>query len=141
MSAAPAGWYDQHDGTERFWSGSEWTVHHRPLQLSDRAVLPPAGGGAAVRPNGRPGGTMTGPTVAPKSPGLALLCSFFVPGLGQLVNGDAGKGVLMFVGYLLSFALMVVLVGFLTAPAIWVWGMVDAYQGAQRWNLQHGVIS
>ena len=81
------------------------------------------------------------PMVAPKSPGLALLASFFIPGLGQLINGEAAKGVLMFFGYVFSFALMFVLIGFLTAPAIWIWGMVDAYTGAQRWNLQRGIVS
>jgi len=79
--------------------------------------------------------------VAPKSPGLALLASFFIPGLGQLTNGEAAKGILMFLGYLFSFVLMFLLIGFLTAPAIWIWGMVDAYTGAQRWNLQRGIVS
>jgi TM2 domain-containing membrane protein YozV len=81
---------------------------------------------------GRRGSYGFPPQVAPKSPGLALLGSFFVPGLGQLMNGDAAKGVLMFCLYVLSFFLMFVLMGFLTAPAIWIWGMVDAYGGAQR---------
>lgn len=47
----------------------------------------------------------------------------------------------MFCGYVFSFVLMFLLIGFLTAPAIWIWGMVDAYGGAQRWNLQRGIIS
>ena len=100
MSEFPAGWYPQADGTERFWSGADWTDQWRPL-----------------------------------------LGSFFLPGLGQLINGDAAKGVLMFLGYVFSFLLMFVLVGFLTAPAIWIWGMVDAYTGAQRWNMQRGIVS
>jgi hypothetical protein len=33
------------------------------------------------------------------------------------------------------------LVPLLIASVIWVWGMVDAYQGAQRWNHRHGIIS
>jgi hypothetical protein len=24
---------------------------------------------------------------------------------------------------------------------VWIWGMVDAYQGAQRWNARYGIIS
>jgi hypothetical protein len=47
----------------------------------------------------------------------------------------------MLLGYFFSFILMFVVVGFFTAFAIWVWAMVDAYQGAQRWNLQRGIIS
>jgi hypothetical protein len=23
----------------------------------------------------------------------------------------------------------------------WIWGLVDAYQGAQRWNARHGILS
>ncbi|MFC7486225.1 hypothetical protein ACOCJ7_13330 [Knoellia sp. CPCC 206453] len=47
----------------------------------------------------------------------------------------------MFLGYVFSFLLMFVLIGFLTAPAIWIWAMVDAYQSAQRWNLERGIVS
>jgi hypothetical protein len=32
-------------------------------------------------------------------------------------------------------------VGFLTAPVVWIWGMVDAYSGAQRWNAARGIVS
>ena len=77
--------------------------------------------------------------VAPKSPGLALLGSFFVPGLGQLMNGQVGKGLLLFIAYLVSIVLMFVVIGFFTAFAIWVWAMADAYGGAQRWNARHRV--
>jgi hypothetical protein len=24
---------------------------------------------------------------------------------------------------------------------MWIWGMIDAHQGAQRWNRRHGIIS
>jgi hypothetical protein len=40
--------------------------------------------------------------------------------------------------------LAVFLIGFLFLPVcfvVWIWGMVDAYQGAQRWNARHGIIS
>ncbi|WP_235498802.1 hypothetical protein [Knoellia sp. Soil729] len=80
-------------------------------------------------------------TVAPKNPAISLLGSFFIPGLGQLMNGDTGKGIVMFLAYCFSFLLMLVLIGFLTAPAIWIWGMFDAYRSAQRWNLRRGIIS
>jgi len=33
------------------------------------------------------------------------------------------------------------LIGFLVIPAVWVWGMVDAYQGAKSWNARHGILS
>jgi hypothetical protein len=34
-----------------------------------------------------------------------------------------------------------VIVGIVGVIGFWIWGMVDAYQGAQRWNARHGIIS
>jgi TM2 domain-containing membrane protein YozV len=79
--------------------------------------------------------------VAPKNPALALLVSFFIPGVGTMMNGQVGKGIGILVGYLLSLLLTVVLIGFIGVVGFWVWGMVDAYNGAQKWNLRHGIAS
>jgi TM2 domain-containing membrane protein YozV len=79
--------------------------------------------------------------VAPKNPGLSLLASFFIPGLGSMINGEAGKGVGILVGYLVSLVLVFVVIGIFGVLAFWIWGMVDAYQGAQKWNARHGFIS
>jgi TM2 domain-containing membrane protein YozV len=79
--------------------------------------------------------------VAPKSPALALLVSFFIPGVGSMINGDIGKGVGILVGYIVSYLLVIVLIGILGVLGFWIWGMVDAYQGAQRWNMRHGIVS
>ena len=79
--------------------------------------------------------------VAPKSPALSLLISFFIPGVGSMVNGDVGMGVFILLGYLVSLVLIIVLIGIVLVPAFWVWGLVDAYQGAQRWNARHGIVS
>lgn len=141
----PARWYAQPDGTQRFWTGGEWSAQTRPgapAQVHTGALVP-AGHADPPQRHVAPGRASSGAStqVAPKSPGLALLGSFFVPGLGQLMNGDAGKGVLVFCLYVLSFFLMFVLIGFLTAPAVWIWGMVDAYGRAQRWNAQRGIVS
>lgn len=81
------------------------------------------------------------PQVAPKNPGLALLVSFFFPGVGSMMNGDAGKGIGILIGYLVSWFLVIVFVGLLGVLGFWVWGMVDAYRGAQKWNARHGIIS
>ncbi len=74
------------------------------------------------------------PAVKQKDPGLAVVFSFFVTGLGQLYNGEVGKAVVFFAAQVVSFFLMFVLIGFLTSPALWIWSMVDAYQSAQRLN-------
>lgn len=87
-------------------------------------------------------GYPTPPTqVAPKNPGLALLASFFIPGLGSWVNGSVGKGIAIFAGWALSWFLTVILIGFFGLLGFWIWGLVDAYQGARRWNAAHGIIS
>jgi len=79
--------------------------------------------------------------VAPKNPGIALVASFFFPGLGSLMNGEAGKGIGIFVGYVFSWMLTIILIGFIGVFGFWVWGMVDGYQGARKWNAAHGIIS
>lgn len=79
--------------------------------------------------------------VAPKSPGISLLASFFIPGLGTMINGEVGKGIAFLLGYFAAAISMLVLVGFIATPAVWIWSMIDAYQGAQRWNMRYGILS
>ncbi len=79
--------------------------------------------------------------VAPKSPALAVFASFFVPGLGSMINGDVSKGIGILIGYVISVVLAIVIIGFVGMLVFWVWGMVDGYNGAQRWNARHGILS
>ena len=79
--------------------------------------------------------------VAAKNPAVALLVSFFIPGVGSMMNGEVGKGVGILAGYVVSLFLTVVLIGIVGVIGFWIWGMVDAYQGAQKWNAQHGIVS
>jgi TM2 domain-containing membrane protein YozV len=67
---------------------------------------------------------------ASKSPGVALLLSFFISGAGQMYNGQVGKGILMLLG---TIALWFILLGW----TVWIWSMVDAYQTAKRMNLAY----
>jgi len=71
-----------------------------------------------------------------KSPGIATVLSFVFSGLGQIYNGQYGKGFLFILGQLISFFLMSVLIGFITSPIVWIWGMVDAYRTADRINYE-----
>ena len=140
---AQAGWYPQPDGSERFWTGSVWSDQVRPRQSSALVHRQPdqVAGLPAPQLAYTQQGYVAVTQVAPKSPGLALLGSFFLPGLGQLINGQVGKGIAMFVAYLVSLVLLFVLIGFVLVPAIWIWSMVDAYGGAKQWNAQHGILS
>jgi len=71
-----------------------------------------------------------------KNPTTATILSFFISGLGQIYNGQIGKGILFIVLYAISIALIFVIVGFITTPILWIWGMVDANKSAKKVNEQ-----
>jgi tetratricopeptide (TPR) repeat protein len=64
-----------------------------------------------------------------KNPGIAALCSFFIPGLGQLYNGEVGKGVVILFGTIIG-ALFFLIPGIL----VWVFGIYDAHKTAKKMN-------
>jgi TM2 domain-containing membrane protein YozV len=72
--------------------------------------------------------------VSEKSPGLAAVLSFFWAGLGQIYNGEIGKGILLIVVFAISCGLIAVVVGMFTTPILWIYGMVDAYKTAEKFN-------
>jgi TM2 domain-containing membrane protein YozV len=80
-------------------------------------------------------------TVAPKSPAVSVLLSVFIPGLGSMVNDNVGVGVAILIFNIIGWILAIVLIGIPLAIGTWIWGLVDAYQSAQRWNRAHGIIS
>lgn len=63
---------------------------------------------------------------------IAAICSFFIPGLGQLVQGRILAALLFFVVAAISAGLMVLVIGYILYPIIWLWGIIDAarYRGA-----------
>ena len=67
------------------------------------------------------------------SPVLATILSLFIPGVGQLINSDMKKGVVMFVLAIVLFAPTVGVGTF----AVAIWSAVDAYRvatgAAKRW--------
>jgi len=69
-----------------------------------------------------------------KNPGLAAVASFFFSGLGQIYNGEILKGVLLMVIQVINVLLMFVLIGFVTYPLVWVYGIWDAYKSAEKFN-------
>ncbi len=69
------------------------------------------------------------------NPVHAMLLSMLIPGLGSIRNGDLWKGLGILAGFLVSIPLTVVLLGMITLPAFWFVGMVDAYEGARKWNV------
>ena len=69
-----------------------------------------------------------------KNPSVATILSFFFMGLGQIYNGQIGKGIIFIILYGISVALMWVVIGFITTPILWIYGMVDANNSAKKIN-------
>jgi TM2 domain-containing membrane protein YozV len=86
-------------------------------------------------------GAPLGMQVVPKNAGIALLISFFIPGVGSLYAGKTSTGVIILIGYIISWVLTLVIIGFVGVFGFWVWGMIDAYQAAQAWNRARGIES
>lgn len=140
-----------HEPDEEFVEGQS-SLARPPLSYPQAdTTQPQLGNGSESSPYGQPPasyspmpvapGVPQYHQVAPKSPGVSLLASFFIPGLGSMINGDVGKGVGILVGYIVSAVLVLVLVGIIGVIGFWIWGMIDAYQGAQKWNAAHGILS
>jgi hypothetical protein len=62
-----------------------------------------------------------------------------------MINGDVGIGITILLLWLLALFLDVTIFGLVVGLplglAMFIWGLIDAYQGAQRWNRKHGIIS
>jgi len=73
-----------------------------------------------------------------KNPGLAAVLSFFYMGLGQIYNGQIAKGIVFIVAYSVSWVLLAsvifTIVGIITTPALFIYGMYDAYKSAEKIN-------
>ncbi len=149
MNEHAPGWYE-HDGERRYWDGTQWT-HSTSLPSSatpqgvvapppHQAAMPPAV--YAPQPHGPYGGPPPGVMPVPrKEPAISLLVSFFVPGVGSMINGDIGAGVAFLGVYILGVVLIVCLgwliVGLIGLPIMlgaWIWSMIHAFQGAQTFN-------
>ncbi len=72
----------------------------------------------------------------PKNPALAAILSFLINGLGQIYNGEVGKGILIMVVQVVNVLLMGIFVGFITGPIVFIWSIYDAYKTAERINAE-----
>ena len=59
--------------------------------------------------------------------GIPALMNVFLPGLGQIVKGEVGKGVLIMIGWVVSFLLCFILSGLILLPILYIWSIYDAY--------------
>jgi TM2 domain-containing membrane protein YozV len=79
--------------------------------------------------------------VLPKNPALGVILSFFIPGFGSMVNGSVSRGAIILVVYVAGWILAFSLIGIPILTGAWIWGLVDGYRSAQRWNQAHGIVS
>jgi TM2 domain-containing membrane protein YozV len=97
----------------------------------------PPGGHAHPYVDGRIRGGAPAPANAiyatGKSPFLALLLSFVIPGVGQFYNGDIKRGMIMFcVSLFFSLSLLMPLIGIPVVLALHIWSMANAYSVAAQ---------
>lgn len=120
----PPGWYPDQAGQMRWWDGQQWG------QLADAARTPATTGG------GGGSGGMDPKTLAMLAQLLGIFTGFLGPLIIYLVNGEKDPFVrhhsaealnfqiTLFIGYIASFVLMIVLIGFVTFLVIWIGGLV-----------------
>ena len=70
-----------------------------------------------------------------KSPILAAILSFLIVGLGQIYLGLTKKGILLFIGAVISGFLMLIIIGWITWLIVWGYGIYDAYNSANKINM------
>ncbi|OGH05862.1 MAG: hypothetical protein A2W22_05410 [Candidatus Levybacteria bacterium RBG_16_35_11] len=92
-----------------------------------------------------------------KNSGVAVILSFFVPGLGQIYNGQILKGVIFIILHGISVLIAIILIvggslalivtgnvfatspiiltGVILYPIFWIYNLYDAYNTAARTHL------
>ncbi len=108
----PPGWYPAGDGTQRYWDGTTWTNHSAPAAAGHSPAL-----GGALTNDER--------TMAMLSHLLGLFTGFIGPLVIYLIKKDESAYVrqqsaealnfqiTVFIAYMVSFVLMLILIGFL----------------------------
>jgi TM2 domain-containing membrane protein YozV len=129
--------------------GNAWTqAKNEPLLAAlfrARAALPPppatvttSNGGTVVQvtnnipasPNLAQAALLLEGAAAAKSPGIALVLSLLLPGVGQMYNGQVGKGIAFLIGYIVTIFIFLFWI-------VWIWAMIDAYTTAKEMNLRY----
>ncbi len=62
-------------------------------------------------------------------------------GIRAVRYGRKRRGAIILGVYVLGWILAIVLIGIPILIGAWIWGLVDGYLSAQRWNLAHGIVS
>jgi TM2 domain-containing membrane protein YozV len=71
-----------------------------------------------------------------RNPLLAAILSVIVAGLGQIYNGQIGKGIVFIILQLINTALTLVLIGWVLMPIVGLWTTGRAESTAPRRRLE-----
>jgi TM2 domain-containing membrane protein YozV len=63
---------------------------------------------------------------------FAVILSLFIPGLGQLVNGQVTKGIVFLILDFVAWLTFILFIGYLLWAILWVISMIDAVVTAVR---------
>ena len=74
-----------------------------------------------------------------RNPLVAAILSIIVAGLGQIYNGQIGKGVIFIILQAINGALTLVVIGWILMPIVGLWATIDAYLVAKRNNERRGL--
>lgn len=72
------------------------------------------------------------------NPFVAAVLSAILPGLGQIYDRELEKGLIIIVGSFLAALSVLVAVGLVLVPAIWIYAIYDAYKVAERQGVAAG---
>jgi TM2 domain-containing membrane protein YozV len=100
---------------------------HCGAQIASEAEICPKCGVRVAAP------PQTTPSVT-KNPGIAAVLSFLFVGLGQIYNGQIGKGVLFIILGVVCIGLAFFIIGLIAGPILWIYSIYDAYKTADKIN-------
>jgi len=80
------------------------------------------------------------PVYQQKNPGVAAVLSALWVGIGQIYNGEIVKGIILIIVYIVSVLLIYLIIGFITTPILWIFGIYDAYNTAKKINTGEVVV-
>ena len=69
-----------------------------------------------------------------KTPIVSVLLSVLFPGLGQFYNGHSTKGLYFFAMAIISWILILFLIGLILYLLVWLWSIFDAYKSVTAIN-------
>lgn len=72
--------------------------------------------------------------VKPKSLVIAALLSAIIPGAGQIYAGNVSRGLAVFAIFGCSLWTLLILIGFVLVPIVWLVGVYDAVMQANLKN-------